>query len=75
MKIKIGQDAPQDGINQSESSFICSIQVDTNIDTHTLKHIGHESNSPKKGNLINISSDHSSKVKMSSFDILSVLNI
>ena len=75
MKIKIGQDTAQAGKNHKEISFILTIQVDTKIDVQKLKQSGQESNSPKKGNLNNMSSDHSSKVKMSSFDILSALNI
>ena len=59
---KIGQDGTDAATNHQENSFTNRIQIDTPTHTQKLKQIGHENNSPKKGNLISISSDHSSNV-------------
>ena len=59
---KIGQDVIAAATNHQENSFTNRIQIETPTQSQKLKHIGHENNSPKKGNLINISSDQSSNV-------------
>ena len=73
--IKIGQDNAEDTTNHQEKSCTNRIQIDTIKPTQNPRHKGQENNSPKKGNLISISSDHSSNVKMSSFDILKNLDM
>ena len=60
MNIITGQPKPHAGTNQNESPFISTIAIDTIIDVQKLKHIGHDNNSPKNGNLTITSLDHSS---------------
>ncbi|NDG54313.1 MAG: hypothetical protein EBY39_15030, partial [Flavobacteriia bacterium] len=63
------QERLQAGINHRVNSFIVCIQEAVTTDTQKPRQRGQEKSSPKKGALANKSSDHSSNVKMSYFDI------